>query len=260
MSSEAFGARRRRDPTKRFTDRVANYLRYRPRYPAGVLDVLREETGLVPSHVVADVGSGTGFFSELPLENGNAVYGVEPNQAMRNAAEGYLAHYPEFHSVAGSAEATTLEPNSMDYVTAAQAFHWFDMPSARDEFRRILKPEGWVLLIWNERNTASSAFLAGYEEIVTQYATEDREANQRNKRKEVIDQFFAAYARWSLTNAQVLDYAGLEGRYLSSSHTPKPGEPNFEPMIGALKRLFDAHQKDGTVTFEYETKMYLGRV
>src|SRR5579885_3110804 len=130
------------DPTRRFSDRVENYVRYRPHYPDGVLDVLRTETGLTPTAVVADVGSGTGISAKLFLRNGNLVLGVEPNREMREAAERLLSDYPHFTSVAGTAEATTLPDRSVDYAVAAQAFHWFDHDRARHEFARILHPGG----------------------------------------------------------------------------------------------------------------------
>ena len=140
-----------KDPTRRFTNRVANYARYRPGYPPAVLTCLRDECGLSPGSTVADVGSGTGILTELFLANGNHVYAVEPNEAMRQAAELSLAHYPGFTSVDGRAEATTLADDSVDFVTAGQAFHWFDAAASRVEFNRILRPGGYTALVWNAR-------------------------------------------------------------------------------------------------------------
>src|ERR1700732_4152215 len=131
------------DSKQRFSNRVADYVRYRPGYPAEVLTLLRTQCGLKSGHVIADIGSGTGFLSELFLKNGNRVYGIEPNEAMRQAGEEYLASYDGFASINGSAEATTLDDASIDFVSAGQAFHWFEPVVARHEFRRILKPEGW---------------------------------------------------------------------------------------------------------------------
>ena len=119
------------DSTQRFSDRVADYVRYRPNYPRGILATLAAETGLSTDSLVADVGSGTGISAELFLSHGNAVYAVEPNHDMRAAAEAALARYPRFHSVVGTAETTSLPDHSVDYVVAAQAFHWFDADSTR---------------------------------------------------------------------------------------------------------------------------------
>jgi ubiquinone/menaquinone biosynthesis C-methylase UbiE len=158
--------------TSRFSDRVENYVRYRPGYPLAVLQELKAECGLAPSHVVADIASGTGIWTRMLLENGNHVVGVEPNVEMREAGERLLAAFPKFSSVAGTAEATTLADQSVDFVTAAQAAHWFDRERARHEFARILKPGGWLVLLWNERLTDSTAFLRDYEQLLLTYGTD----------------------------------------------------------------------------------------
>ena len=158
-------------PTERFSDRVDAYVKYRPDYPRAVLELLQTECGLTPRSAVADIGSGTGKLSELFLRNGNSVYGVEPNPEMRLAGENLLSSYPGFVSVAGSAEATTLPDQSADFITAGQAFHWFDQKLARQGFERILKPDGLVVLVWNERLTDTS-FLEAYEMLTQTYATD----------------------------------------------------------------------------------------
>src|SRR5581483_5036963 len=159
------------DPTQRFSSRVDKYTKYRPGYPPEIVELLRAQCGLTPSSVIADVASGTGLFTKLLLENGNEVYGVEPNAEMRKAGEEYLAGYPRFHSVAGKAEATGLPDHSFDFVTAAQAAHWFDQAGARREFVRVLKPGGWTVLVWNERCTDSTPSLRAYEELLLRYGT-----------------------------------------------------------------------------------------
>jgi len=158
--------------TSRFSDRVENYVRYRPGYPAGALQLLQAECGLAPAHVVADIASGTGIWTRMLLENGNPVYGVEPNAEMRQAGERLLASFPNFTSVAGKAEATTLAGSSVDFVTAAQAAHWFDRESSRQEFARILRPGGWLVLLWNERVTDATTFLRAYEQLLLTYGTD----------------------------------------------------------------------------------------
>ena len=152
--------------TSRFSDRVENYVRYRPGYPLEVLVALKTECGLAPSHAIADIASGTGLWTRRLLENGNPVFGVEPNSEMRAAGERLLAGFSKFTSLAGSAEATTLAHQSVYFVTAAQAAHWFDRESARREFVRILQPGGWLVLLWNERLTESTRFLRDYEHLL----------------------------------------------------------------------------------------------
>ncbi|MDT7604419.1 MAG: hypothetical protein QOF61_2416 [Acidobacteriota bacterium] len=245
----------------RFDDRVENYVAYRPKYPAGVIDFLRDELGLTTAAVVADVGSGTGILSELFLRNGNAVVGVEPNDKMRAAAEVLLRSYPKFKSVNGTAEATTLEDASVELVAAAQAFHWFDAGRARSEFRRILRPGGWTVLVWNMRRTEATAFLRDYEKLLREFGTDYAQVNCEQVSEERIARFFAgAFGSKRFDNFQSLDFASLRGRLLSSSYVPLAGHPKFEPMLEALHRLFDLHEQGGRVRIEYDAKVYYGRL
>jgi SAM-dependent methyltransferase len=248
-------------PTERFTSRVENYAKFRPGYPAQIVDLLIKECGLRRDSVVADVGSGTGKLSELFLENGNAVIGVEPNEAMRAAAESLLKRYPQFASINGTAEATTLASSSADLVVAGQAFHWFDPQLAKTECIRILKPEGWVVLIWNERKIDTTPFLRDYEEFLLTYGTDYPVVRQENATA-AIDAFFAPNAPRTATfpNNQVFDFDALKGRLFSTSYTPEPGHPQFEPMLHRLNELFEKHQKLGRVVFEYDTKLFYGQL
>ncbi len=184
-----------RDATQRFSSRVSNYVRYRPGYPSAVLELLKHDCRLTPSAVIADVASGTGIFTRLLLENGNRVFAVEPNPEMRQAAEELLAGFPKFTSVSGSAEATTLAEHGVDFVTAAQAAHWFDREKARREFVRILKPGGWAVLLWNERLTDTTPFLRDYEKLLLTFATDYQEVRHERTTGE-IDLFFAPFARF----------------------------------------------------------------
>lgn len=247
--------------TSRFSDRVENYVRYRPGYPPGVMDALETECGLTANHVLADVASGTGIWTRVLLENGNPVFGVEPNAEMRQAGERLLAGFPKFTSAAGSAEATTLGDASIDFVTVAQAGHWFDRAKARREFVRILKPDGWLVLLWNERLTDSTPFLREYEQLLLDYGTDY--ADVRHERTtESVNEFFdpAPFQERGFDMRQEFDYAGLEGRLLSSSYAPGPGHPKHEPMLAALRGIFDAHASRGLVSFDYKTRVYFGRL
>jgi SAM-dependent methyltransferase len=246
--------------TCRFSDRVENYVRYRPGYPAEVVDALKAECGLATAHIVADVASGTGIWTRMLLENGNRVFGVEPNPEMRQAGERLLAGFPQFTSVAGTAEATRLAFESVDFVTAAQAAHWFDPQGARREFARILKPGGWLALLWNERLTDATAFLREYEQLLLEFGTDY--ADVRHERTtEAVNEFFdpLPFRELAFEMRQDFDYAGLEGRLLSSSYAPGPGHPKHEPMLRALRRIFELHASGDRVAFEYKTRLYFGR-
>lgn len=251
--------------TERFSDRVANYVKYRPSYPAALITTLQTETGLTSEHVIADIGAGTGISSALFLEHGNTVYGIEPNKAMRNAAETMLASYPRFHAVDATAEATTLADGSVGYVTAGQAFHWFDQPRAKREFQRILQPDGWVALFWNDRKTDTTPFLRAYEELLLTYGTDYIEINHRNITDDPTARFRdffrdGEYHTALFPNHQTFDYEGVKGRLLSSSYAPNVGQPNYEPMLAMLERIFAEHQDDGQIRFEYVTELFFGHV
>jgi SAM-dependent methyltransferase len=250
------------DPTARFSDRVEHYVRYRPSYPAGVLPLLERVIGLTAESVIADLGSGTGISAELFLRHGNTVYGVEPNDAMRHAAQHLLQGHPNFRSVNGRAEATTLPDASVDVVVAAQAFHWFGVAAAREEVRRILRPDGWCVLLWNTRRLDSTPFLRAYEALLQRFGTDYREIRHTNIATPALQVFFggAHYQRHALENHQELDLAGIRGLLLSSSYVPAVGHPDHASMLAELERIVAAHGRDGRVTVEYETEVYVGRV
>ena len=246
------------DPTKRFSSRVENYVRFRPGYPREIIDLLRNDCGLANDSVIADVGSGTGKLAELFLENGIRVLGVEPNKEMREAGALRLRHFPLFSSVDGAAEAMQLPEHSVDFITVGQAFHWFDHQACRAEFLRVLKRGGWVVIVWNDRRSNATPFLAQYEKLLTDFATDYMKANHRRvDNAATLRQFFRAQPRFrSFATSQQFDFDGLKGRLLSSSYAPEAGQPKHDEMLVALKQIFDSHQQNGRVAFEYNTHVY----
>jgi SAM-dependent methyltransferase len=250
-----------KDSVSRFSNRVENYVKYRPGYPAGVIDILKSDCGLTEASIIADVGSGTGILSELFLRNGNPLFAIEPNAAMRSAAERSLTDYETFVSIHAAAERTGLPPESVDFITAGQAFHWFDRERTKEEFARILKPGGWVVIIWNERRLDSTSFLRDYEDLLLRYGTDYQKVRHENVAGEIA-QFFApdTFRLKTLENLQRFDFESLKGRLCSASYTPEPGHPNFEPMLSKLKEIFDLNKNAGVVTFEYETSVYYGHL
>ncbi len=250
------------DSTQRFSSRVENYIKYRPGYPREVIETLNAECGLTPDSIVADIGSGTGILAEIFLKNGNQVYGVEPNREMREAGERLLKDYPRFHSLAGRSEETCLKDACVEFITAGQSFHWFDREKTKTEFIRILKPQGWVVLLWNERLTTTTPFLIAFEQLLKTYATDYDRVDHRRIDAGVITDFFGSdsFQYRHFRNIQVFDYDGVKGRLLSSSYAPEAAHPNFKPMIEELKRIFQAYQSDGKVDIEYRTQIYFGRL
>ncbi|MGB8887581.1 MAG: class I SAM-dependent methyltransferase [Candidatus Korobacteraceae bacterium] len=249
------------NPIARFSDRAEDYAKYRPHYSPDIVTALRQACGLQPEHLIADVGCGPGMLAEIFLDNGNRVIGVEPNREMRLAGEKYLAAYPNFSLVEGSAEATTLAPGSVDFVVAGQAFHWFQPREARVEFARILKPGGWAVLVWHDRDSQSTPFLHAYEAFVRQHSTDYDRVTHKLINYATLQYFFGPRRMQQIQqhNQQRLDFDGLRGRLLSSSYIPKSGE-RYDAMIASLPQLFSTYAVEGHVVLEYETKIYYGHL
>jgi SAM-dependent methyltransferase len=243
------------DPTGRFSDRVGNYAKYRPSYAPELIPFLEHAIGLDKSRQVADIGSGTGIFTELLLLKGCRVTGVEPNAAMRRAAETQLGGYERFYSQDGRAEQTGLEDHSMDLITVAQAFHWMEVEATRKEFIRILKPGGHILLVWNLR-LQHTPFLQAYETLMREIG---RNYDAANRIDDVA--ITALYrpmqkAMRVFLNTRLLDFEALKGLALSSSYMPLETEPSYKEMIYGLEELFARYSENGLVKMEYETKIF----
>ena len=251
-----------RDTVERFTDRVADYARHRPHYPAALLDLLTQRCGFTPAWTVADIGAGTGILTELLLRNGNAVCAVEPNDAMRAVAEQTLARFPSFHSGSGRSEATNLPDASIDLVVAGQAFHWFEPTATRTEFQRILHPDGWVALVWNSRRNAGTPFLVAYRQLLDEFGADYRQVDHQHVvDDDALAHFYGGpFTVDTLPNQQVLDLEGLAGRVFSTSYMPGIGDPRRALAQARLEEIFAAHAVAGRVVMEYDTKLYLGRL
>lgn len=246
---------------ERFSNRVENYVKYRPDYPREIVRYLAANCGLTRESIVADVGCGTGISCRMFLENGNRVFGVEPNEAMRAAAVKQLAEFPWFIVVDGTSEATTLEDDSIDMVVAAQAFHWFDPDRTRPEFKRILKPGGHIVLIWNERQLDTTPFLIEYEKFLLKYANDYGNVRHENIADAELRGFFQQdYGSATFQNEQIFDFDGIKGRMLSSSYMPSETAAEFPSMIEELQMLFAKHAENGKIKVLYDTKVYFSRI
>ncbi|CAN5156931.1 class I SAM-dependent methyltransferase [soil metagenome] len=248
--------------TERFSNRVENYVKYRPGYPAELFDNLRDAGIWNENYIIADIGSGTGISAKIFLEKGNEVFGIEPNKEMRLAGENFLSDQKKFHSIDGTAENTTLENNSVDLIIAGQAFHWFDVEKSKKEFHRILKPGGYVVLIWNDRRTDSTDFLCSYEDLLKMFGTDYLKVNHKHTDDKIFDSFFGKgkWKTFSIFNFQDFDFAGLKGRLFSSSYVPAEDHADSNFMVNVLKKIFTRYQENGLVRFEYDTKVFYGQL
>ena len=249
------------DSTTRFSDRVTDYTRARPSYPAALIELLVAELGLRPGRTAADVGSGTGIFTRLLLETGCRVIGVEPNDKMRAEAEASHGRHAAFQSVARTAENTGLPDDSVDVVTAAQSFHWFDVEASSLEFRRILRREGWIALLWNLRQVEGSAFLRDYESFLEEWGRGYAEVRASWAVAGSVARLFGdvKHQESRFSNEQILDFERLRGRFLSSSYAPSRDDAGLPAASTALRRLFDDHELDGAVRMTYDVVVYYGR-
>jgi SAM-dependent methyltransferase len=245
--------------TAKFSKKAEVYSKYRPSYPKQIIEISGAQISFTKDKIVADVGSGTGILSRIFLDNGNFVYGVEPNDEMRSFAEKNLAKYPKFVSLNRLAEDTGLPNGSVDLVTAGQALHWFDRDRARKEFARILKkPSGYVMIVYNERKKKDAA-MDDYDRLVDRNASKSETPDIDS---EYLAKFFATkdYKEFTVANEQVLDYDGLVGRATSASYLPSVGEPGFDLLEKDLKELFAKYEENGKIVLRYETILFLGQI
>lgn len=249
------------NPTERFTKTVQNYINYRPSYPQEVIQLLINECGLKPEHIIADIGSGTGILTRLLLDCGNEVFAVEPNTAMRQAAEEDLKDRSNFHSCVGKAEQTNLPDHSVDFITAGTAFHWFDADKTKQEWQRIIRSPGWVVLIWNVRDLRAQV-MQDYEALLIKYGTDYQASRAEAFDKTAVQSFFSPYKMHtaSFQYVQQFDWAGFQGRLLSASYSLQLGDKRFDEMIGHLEQIFKKHESNGVIEFVYQTKLYYGQM
>lgn len=228
-----------------------------------MIEFLAARAGLTERSAVADVGSGTGIFTRLLLDAGARVFAVEPNDAMRGAAESEFRALANFTSMKGTAEATGLDDRCVSLVTCAQAFHWFDHAAARREFMRVLAAGGWCALVWNTAIVEGDDFAVGYERIKEEFGTDFRSVRHENIEKTGGFAAFFGAGGWTkevFANSQTLGLEGLRGRLLSSSYAPKEGHPRHGAMVAAMEELFARCQRDGVVRMDYGTEVFLGRL
>lgn len=250
------------DSKKRFSDRVQDYVQYRPSYPKEIILFLEKTIKLTTDSIIADIGSGTGILTKLFLDHGNKVFGIEPNPDMRSAGESFLKNYQNFTSIVGSSEKTSLPDNSVDIITAGQAYHWFDKELAKIEFKRILKEsiDDNIVLIWNTRDN-NTDFNKDLEDFITSYSTDYKKVSQTEDKDKNRNHFFGIeFKKQIFKNQQILDYQGLKGRLLSASYMIKKTDNKFLSFQKDLKEIFENYQVNNKVIIDYETEVFFGSI
>jgi len=244
-------------PTERFSKAANYYHKYRPGYPAEIVVFLKDNIGLNPSSIIADIGSGTGILSELFLKNGNTVYAVEPNMEMHKESVKNFLNYKKFYPVYGQAEMTGLDSDSIDVITAGQAFHWFEPAGTSLEFGRILKTGGYVVLIWNKRSN-DDEFSIKYEALLKNYCVEYNRVNHSLIDYKYIKNTFSINDIYEqvFPNQQIMNYDMLSGRLLSCSYAPDSNNPDFKEFFDRLRKLYDEYNENDMIIFKYKTYVY----
>jgi len=169
---------------------------------------------------------------------------------MREVGELYLAQYPDFHSMSGTAEATYLDAASIDFITVGTAFHWFDVEKTKQEFKRIARPHAWVVLVWNVRDI-ESPLIHEYENLLLEYGCDYANSNAKKLDKVAMDTFFKGHTikTAAFKNIQYFNWEGFKGRLLSTSFIPRSEHAKYKPMIQQLKNIFLKYEKNGTIEF-----------
>lgn len=249
------------NPTTRFSNKVKNYTKYRPDYPRDLILSLQNKYGLTKESIVADIGFGTGILTKHFLQNCKKVLGVEPNREMRKAGEKYLSKFSNFFSINGTAEKTGLEDSSVDFIAAAQAFHWFEPKKTRREFSRILKENGRVVLIWKTPKTKGDSFHMKFNNFIKNHSSDYLKVTYQDhhSEKKAVSHFLnpIGYSLEIFEDHQNFDLEGLLGRVSSLSYMPNEWDDGFFEVKSSLEKIFNEHARNGTVKISYTTKLYI---
>ena len=245
--------------TNLFSGRAEVYTQGRPSYPKELVDELYTKYGFSCNSVIADIGSGTGKLSKQLLDKGSTVYAVEPNNDMRSIAEKELSEYSKFLSVSGNAENTLLPDHSVDFITVAQAFHWFDIKKFRLECDRIKKDNSRVILIWNSRDMTSDFNKESYE-IYSKYCPRFKGFHGGMKVNDIrFSEFFnGRYEHITFDNPLMFTKELFVSRSLSGSYSLQKGDEYFNDYIASLEKLFDKYAVHGLVKMNNKTDAYIG--
>lgn len=248
---------------ERFDGRAEDYDRYRERYDAReLLTLLREWSGLTPDWLIADVGAGTGMLADVFLANGNRVIAIEPNAGMRAACTRLHEGERRLEIRDGTAEATGLPDASVDVVANGRALHWFDVKAAMQEFKRVLRPGGWLVVVAGGRTErgreANEALTRMLQEFTGDLMYREKAYKVYGDVKDLFNG--SEYRHYERGGEMRMNWDQLRGMTLSLSHAPLVDDPRFPRFENLLRDYFDRYQKDGVVTLETRCWVNAGRM
>lgn len=247
---------------KSCSERIENYLRCQPGYPKKLLNFLYEEVGFSRESVIADVCSGIGVFTRLLLERGSRVVAIEPDNQMREIAERLLSdEFQRFVSLNATVENTTLFDNSVNHIVCTHSLNRFCKNKCKNEFLRILKPAGTVVLIYN-RLEQEDDFVKAYQRLLNRYKIHPEKPECQEISETEIFDFFdnTAYNYVSVPNQQSLDFEGAKGRLLSERSLPLQWEDGYNEMLENLHDIFETYKTNRRIFMNYRTEVYIGRL
>ena len=247
--------------TKKFSGKAENYSAARPAYANTFIDMLYTKQGFSEQSEIADIGCGTGIFARQLLERGSKVFGVEPNEDMRLSAVKNLAEFKNFCAVNGTAENTTLADSSVDFVTSAQAFHWFDGAAYKAECKRILRAGGKVFLIWNMRDMAA-AINRLCAEVNSRFCPNFKGFSGGVKKDDerIVEFFSGKFSYEEFDNSLFYDREKFVRRCLSSSYALTEKDERYSDYLQELYSLFDENCDNGVLTIPNKTVVYYGDI
>lgn len=248
--------------TSKFTGKAAIYSKYRSNYPNECIQDIVKEVSADKNIMIADIGAGTGKLTKQFLEKGIKVIAVEPNKDMLEVAIKDLSKYNElFEYKQEPAENTSIKSNSIDIITVAQAFHWFDKDKFKSECKRILKPNGIIAIMWNfidYKQELESKIIETHK----QYTSLTFNASEEEQRDNDIINFFGEdnYKFKIYKNNYIEDKEQFLGRQLSMSYALNENDDKYDEYVAEFNKLFAKYSKDGVIEVHNNTYCYVGRI
>lgn len=249
---------------KLFDNKAVLYAANRPSYSPHVLKYLQKDLGLAPTALGADIGCGTGQLTKILAGYFNLLYAVEPNESMMAECQKCLCGCKNVHYIHRCAESTGIIDHTLDYITVAQAFHLFHNTETLQELKRILKPNGYLIIIYNMKNHSSNLFLKNEEVLLKYCPLYKRNFHSMEFKTESFADCFTEdsyqYRQFSNDNTEYLDCDTFINRTLSASYAIPIENPSFPVFVKELEKVFTKFSVNQKIKMELSTVIYSGHL